>query len=95
MQVPTVGSNSAGRGSEQAEGETGTAACCAYLDGLIEVEEDARWRGLPGPAHAAAVGRDLASLDEAKRRFERDYLVQLLKMTRHELDPGQFKSSVE
>ncbi|MET0218932.1 MAG: sigma 54-interacting transcriptional regulator [Burkholderiales bacterium] len=61
---------------------------------------------------------NLSSLDEAKRRFERDYLVQLLKMTRgnvsqaarlakrnrsdfysllarHELDPGQFKSSVE
>jgi two-component system response regulator GlrR len=61
---------------------------------------------------------NLATLDEAKRRFERDYLVQLLKMTRgnitqaarlakrnrsdfysllarHDLDPGQFKSSVE
>jgi two-component system response regulator GlrR len=61
---------------------------------------------------------NLSSLDEAKRRFERDYLVQLLKMTRgnvsqaarlakrnrsdfysllarHEIDPGQFKSSVE
>ena len=58
----------------------------------------------------------LSSLDEAKRRFERDYLVQILKMTRgnvsqaarlakrnrsdfysllarHDLDPGQFKSS--